>query len=93
MTPKILTPGQIEHFITRGWTKIPEAFPRLQAIQAQDFLWDKLCDAANFSRDPLQHGILKNDRSTWNLPMAFIAQNYNGAPFDGCATEKLDWPR
>ncbi len=90
MMSKVLTPEQIEQFITRGWTKIPEAFPRSQALQAQNFLWDKLSDATNFSSDPLQRGILKNDRSTWNLPMAFIAQNYNAAPFDGCATAKLD---
>ena len=89
MTPKVLSAEQIELFITRGWVKVPQAFPVAQAEKVQDFLWDKLSDPANVSSQQLHRGILKDDRSTWTLPMAFIATNYNGAPFDECATNKL----
>ena len=89
MNPRVLTPEQIEQFITSGWTKIPQAFPREVAVSCQDFLWDKLSDPNNVSSKQLEHGILKNDPATWTLPMAFIGQGYNGAPFDACATQKL----
>ena len=89
MNPRVLTPEQIEQFITSGWTKIPQAFPREVAVSCQDFLWEKLSDPNNVSSKQLEHGILKNDPATWTLPMAFIGQGYNGAPFDACATQKL----
>jgi len=89
MIPKILSPEQIEEFITRGWTKLPQGFPREQAVAVQDFLWDKLSDPANVSSSQLKGGILKNDRATWTLPMAFIGKNYNSSPFDECATQRL----
>lgn len=79
MTPRVLTPEQIEHFITRGWTKIEEAIPREQAAKVQDFLWDRLAE----------RGVLRGDKSTWRKPMEFIAENYNQSPFHECATAKL----
>ena len=79
MTPQVLTPQQIEEFITRGWTKLEEAFPRSQAGKVQDFLWDKLAP----------RGIVKDDPATWRNPMEFIAESYNNSPFDECATPRL----
>ncbi|MEO6909253.1 MAG: hypothetical protein ABI210_15335 [Abditibacteriaceae bacterium] len=79
MQPKVLTPQQIQQFITCGWTKIEEAFPRTQATKVQAFLWDKLAE----------RGILQADETTWKNPMEFIAENYNGSPFDECATARL----
>lgn len=77
---KILTPAQIEQFITRGWTKVPEAFPRDVAVSCQDFLWDKLAE----------QGVRRDDRSTWTRPLVFIPENYDTPPFDACASRKLD---
>lgn len=82
MTPKILTEEQIEQFITRGWTKLPQAFPREVAQKCQDFLWEKLSDPANVSSKQLDHGILRDDPTTWTLPMAFHPVNYNTPPFE-----------
>jgi len=79
MQPKILTFTQIEQFMTRGWTKVEAAFPPAQATRVQDFLWVKLAE----------RGILRDDRATWTKPMQFIAENYNGSPFDECATQRL----
>lgn len=77
---RVLTASQKEDFITRGWTKVPEAFPREVAVSCQDFLWQKLAD----------RGVLKDDPTTWKTPMVFIGENYNTPPFDACASKKLD---
>jgi len=77
---KTLTEEQANQFITRGWTKLPEAFPREVAVACQDFLWAKL----------EERGVLKNDRSTWHKPMEFIGENYDTPPFDACASQQLD---
>ena len=79
MQNQVLTTQQTEDFNTRGWTKIEEAFPREQAEKVQNFLWEKLAE-----RD-----ISRDDKTTWRKPMEFIAENYNGSPFDECATARL----
>jgi len=79
MQLRVLTPAQVEHFITRCWVQVKEAFPHTQAEKVQDFLWDKLAE----------RGVLRDDRTTWKTPMEFIAENYNGSPFDECATPRL----
>lgn len=79
MTPRVLSSEQINHFITRGWTKIDEAIPREQADKVQAFLWERLAE----------RGVMKDDRSTWQKPMEFIAENYNEPPFHECATARL----
>jgi len=89
MTPKILSETQIEEFITRGWTKLAQGFPREQAVVVQDFLWEKLSDPANVASEQLERGIRKDDPKTWTLPMAFIGKNYNVSPFAECATKRL----
>ena len=77
---RVLSPEQIEHFITRGWTKIEAAFDPAGAQQCQDFLWGKLNE---------RYKIVRENPATWQLPMAFIAENYNTPPFNACATETL----
>lgn len=79
MQLRVLTPEQIEQFITRGWVKVNEAFPKTQAEKVQNFIWEKLA----------ARGVLRDDRTTWKNPMVFIAENYDGSPFDECATQRL----
>jgi len=80
MTPKVLSSEQIEQFMARGWTKIEAAFSEETASACQDFLWSRLHE---------RYRVVREDRATWQPPMAFIAENYNEAPFDACATERL----
>ena len=77
---RVLSSEQIEQFITRGWTKIEAAFDPKIALECQDFLWGKLHE---------RYDVVREDKATWKPPMAFIAENYNTPPFDGCATERL----
>src|SRR5689334_13219358 len=79
MELRVLTTEQIEQFTTRGWVKVNEAFAQSQAELVQDFIWNKLAE----------RGISRDDRSTWQKPMEFIAENYKGSPFDECATQRL----
>ena len=79
MRSKVLSEAQIEQFIRCGWTKVEEAIPRELALEAQDFVWERLAE----------RGISKDDKSTWTAPMEFIKTSYNVAPFDRCATQKL----
>jgi hypothetical protein len=53
-TPKVLTVGQIEHFMTNGWVSIPDCFSKRQAEIWTKDLWIRL-------------GYDKNDPSTWVL--------------------------
>lgn len=80
MTPSVLSSEQIEQFITRGWTKVPEAFPREVATACREFLWGKL----------RERGVLQDGPSTWTEPIVFIAENYDTPPFEACASARLD---
>src|SRR4051812_10844324 len=78
--PKVLSESQVEDFIERGVTKLPQAFPPDAALAAHDFLWAKLAE----------RGVRRDDRSTWKNPMEFIAESYDTPPFDRCASQRLD---
>ena len=80
MTRKVLSSSQVERFIECGYVKLEEAFPRADALAAQDFLWERLAE----------RGIQKDDRSTWTEPMAHIKEAYKDPVFRACATERLD---
>ncbi|HEY4388189.1 MAG TPA: phytanoyl-CoA dioxygenase family protein [Ktedonobacteraceae bacterium] len=69
----------MNQFIECGYTTVEEAFPRKQALAAQEFLWERLAE----------RGIQKNDRSTWQEPMVRMNENYNDPVFDQCTTERL----
>ena len=79
MTSEVLSCHQIEEFIARGWTKVEAAIPREQTAKVRDFLWDKLAE----------RGLSRDEPVTWRNPLEFIAENYQGSPFDECATARL----
>ena len=79
MAYRVLTHGQVEQFVDRGFVVLEEAFPRAAALAAQDFLWERLAE----------RGVRKEDRETWTEPMVHLREVYDGPPFDACATERL----
>lgn len=79
MAFKVLSSFQVEQFIECGYVQLEEAFPRKNALAAQDFLWAKL----------LERGVSKDDRSTWTQPMVHIKEAYSDAVFQACGTDRL----
>ncbi len=77
--PRVLSAADIDRFLTVGHVVVPQAFPADAALAAQDHLWGKLHE----------RGVARDDRTTWRNPMEFIAENYDGPPFDACATRRL----
>src|SRR5690349_18268597 len=75
----VLSQEQVDQFMERGYTVVEEAFPRKQALAAQEFLWERLAE----------RGVQKDDRSTWQEPMVRMQENYNDPVFDQCTTERL----
>lgn len=79
MSRKVFTKTQIEQFIERGYVKLEEAFPRRQALAAQDFLWERLAE----------RGVTKDNRATWTEPMVHLKETYTHSVFQACETERL----
>lgn len=79
MKYRVFSKDQVEQFIERGFVKLEEAFPKAQALAAQDFLWTKLED----------RGIRKDDESTWTEPMVNVRETYDEPVFRACMTERL----
>jgi hypothetical protein len=79
MDLKILSEEQVEHFIEYGYVRLPEAFPRKNALAAQDYVWQHV----------EQQGVLRNDRSTWTIPRVHLREQYFDPVFQACATERL----
>lgn len=74
-----LTETQVMQFINDGFVKLEAAFPREQALAAQDFLWDRLAAL----------GVHKEDPATWREPMVHIQEAYSEPVFQECQTERL----
>lgn len=79
MDYKILSREQVEQFIETGHVRLEEAFPRKQALAAQDFLWEKLAG----------RGVRRDDRATWTEPMVHLKEAYDEPVFQTCQTERL----
>lgn len=79
MSYRVLSTEQVERFIEVGHVRLEEAFPRKQALAAQDFLWERLAE----------RGVKKNDRATWTEPMVHIKETYDAPVFQACQTERL----
>ncbi len=79
MSYKIISKEQAEQFIEIGHFRLEEAFPRKQALAAQDFLWDRLAE----------RGVRKDDRTSWTEPMVHIKEAYRDPVFQACQTERL----
>jgi len=78
-TLNVLTAAQVEQFMEEGYTKLEEAFPREQALKAQDFLWERLAE----------RGVKKEDPTTWQEPMVRINVTYTEEVFQACSTPRL----
>lgn len=79
MNTKVLSSADVEHFIERGWVRVPQAFSRVDALRAQDVLWEQV-----EKRD-----VLRDDKSTWTKQMIQINENYDTPEFRACDTERL----
>jgi hypothetical protein len=76
---KVLSEEQVERFIATGHVRLEEAFPRGQALAAQQFLWDRLAE----------RGVCRDDRATWTEPMVHLKEGYDDPVFQACQTERL----
>lgn len=79
MAYKVFTDEQIEHFIEHGWVKLEEAFPRENALIAQDYIWGQLS----------LRGVLKDDPSTWTQTLVHIKENYSNENFEKCNSQRF----
>lgn len=79
MDLKVLSEEQVEHFIEYGYVKLAEAFPRENALAAQDYVWQQV----------EKQGVLRNDRSTWTIPRVHLRELYDTPVFQACATQRL----
>lgn len=77
MLTKVLTDEQVEQFVAKGYVQIRGALPREAALEAQQFLWGKVEEAA---------GISRNDPATWKEPMVNLREVYRSDAFDRCNT-------
>lgn len=80
MPLKALSPSDVDQFIELGYVKLRQAFAPERALDAQEFLWNKLAG----------RGIRKEDRATWTKPLVHIKEAYNGPVFEACETDRLD---
>lgn len=79
MNLKVLSQAQVEHFMERGYVRLAEAFPRKNALAAQDYVWQQV----------EKQGVLRDDRSTWTIPRVHLREQYDDPVFQACATERL----
>jgi hypothetical protein len=72
---RALTGAQIEQFVTDGFVRVDDAFPRLLADQARDLLWRDL-------------GLDPGDASGWTQPVVRLGM-YTQPPFVAAAATPL----
>ncbi|MCE9590340.1 MAG: phytanoyl-CoA dioxygenase family protein [Planctomycetes bacterium] len=77
MSPKVLTPDQIEQFTEEGYTLLREAFPRELAARVKKAVLDKI-DAR------------EDDPSTWKVARNHIADSFTGEPFMSACTPRYE---
>jgi hypothetical protein len=77
---RVLSEEQVEQFIERGHVRLEEAFPREQALAAQDLLWERLAE---------RNGVRRDDPATWTEPMVHLKEVYTDPVFQACQTERL----
>jgi len=79
MSPKVLTKAQVDQFMEKGWVKVEEAFPKKDALAAQDYVWQQV----------EKRGVMRKDYSTWTQPMVRMNENYDTPEFRKCQTARL----
>lgn len=86
MTHSVLSEAQIQHFVEKGWVQLEQAFPRENALAAQDVVW------RHFKQ---KFGVDKSDRNTWTTPRIHLTdiqetqKFYEQPEFMSCNTERL----
>jgi hypothetical protein len=86
MSYKVLTEAQIQHFIDKGWVKLEQAYPRENALAAQDVVWRYFKE---------KFGVDKNDSSTWTKSRIHLTNKqetqkfYEQPEFMACNTERI----
>jgi len=93
MKYQVLTESDVEQFIERGYICFREAYPRKTALEAQDFLWDRIIE-----KYP-EYGLKKSDPETWKpvlekdangtFPTIHLREFYNEPIFKACETNRL----
>ncbi|QHC23073.1 phytanoyl-CoA dioxygenase family protein [Streptomyces sp. GS7] len=68
----VLTADQIEQFVTNGFVRLPEAFPRSLANECRAFLWRET-------------GLDPDDPASWTEPVVRL-EGYANEPFQRAAT-------
>lgn len=76
---KVLSEQDREHFMEFGWVRVPEAYSRADALAAQMDLWAEV----------EKRGVLREDRSTWTMPLLRMNENYDTPAFRRCNTTRL----
>ncbi|MFI9269840.1 phytanoyl-CoA dioxygenase family protein [Kitasatospora sp. NPDC052896] len=69
---EVLTADEIERFVTDGFVRLPEAFPRALAEECRAFLWRET-------------GLDPDDPTTWTQPVIRL-DGYGDEPFQRAAT-------
>jgi hypothetical protein len=93
MKYQVLTDADVEQFIELGYIRLKEAYPRQAALEAQDFLWDRVVEQYP------EYGLKKDDPETWQAvlekdasgtwPTIHLREFYNGPLFKACETQRL----
>ncbi len=82
MNLNVLSPAQVEHFMERGYVRLEEAFPRKNALAAQDYIWQQV----------EKQGVLRDDRSTWTIPRVHLREQFKPAlPSDWPMPSRICW--
>lgn len=76
MSPKVLTPAQIDEFIRDGFTMLRGAFPVEVAAEGRAFLWKEL-------------GLDPENASEWREPFIHIKKGFSEEPFRSAFTARL----
>lgn len=93
MAHQTLSDADIAQFIDHGYVLVKQAYARADALEAQDFLWDRLIE-----RHPAA-GLRKDDPQTWQsviaqdaasaFPTLHLREFFNEPVFKRCETERL----
>ncbi len=93
MKYQVLTPTEVNHFIEHGYILLKAAYPRKTALEAQDFLWDRIAEHYR------EYGLDKKNPATWKpvlekdanstFPTIHLREFYNDPIFKACETTRL----
>lgn len=79
MSNSVLSDLDVEQFRDCGYVRVQQAFPRAEALRAQDDLWKQLA----------RRGIQKDDPATWTQPMVRMNETFDTPAFRACKTDRL----